>query len=160
MLHDPLLDGSSVPPPPPPARRRARTPKPATSAKILATGLSTTAMLGMTAGYALAGRNDTPAPSPTLPPTVPVPPQGSGNVSVPQTLPGASSATTSSNPASPDATTPPAASPVVTAPVVGTPGTAAPVVTAPPTDVVEIPVPATPGNASGGWNSQQSSGSH
>lgn len=143
MLHDPLLDGSSVPPPPPPARRRARTPKPATSAKILATGLSTTAMLGMTAGYALAGRNDTPAPSPTLSSTVP---------------------------ASPGATTPPAASPVVTspvvtapvvtAPVVDTPGTAAPVVTAPPTEVVEIPVPATPGNASGGWNSQQSSGSH
>ena len=56
MMNDPLL-----PPPAPTERRapstptkRARRPGPAMSAKILATGLATTATLGLTAGYAFA----------------------------------------------------------------------------------------------------------
>ena len=55
-MNDPLL-----PPPAPTERRapstptkRARRPGPAMSAKILATGLATTATLGLTAGYAFA----------------------------------------------------------------------------------------------------------
>lgn len=56
MMNDPLL-----PPPsrserriPPVATKRTRRPGPAVSAKILATGLATTATLGLTAGYAFA----------------------------------------------------------------------------------------------------------
>lgn len=56
MMNDPLL-----PPPPPPTNRhatgkRTRRPGVANSAKILATGLATTATLGLTAGYALASK--------------------------------------------------------------------------------------------------------
>ncbi len=55
MMNDPLL------PPPAPAGRPATTKKTrrpgvANSAKILATGLATTATLGLTAGYALASK--------------------------------------------------------------------------------------------------------
>ncbi|MEN9553617.1 MAG: hypothetical protein RLY24_1212 [Actinomycetota bacterium] len=55
MMNDPLL------PPPAPAGRPATTQKTrrpgvANSAKILATGLATTATLGLTAGYALASK--------------------------------------------------------------------------------------------------------
>lgn len=56
MMNDPLL-----PPPsrserriPPVSAKRTRRPGPAVSAKILATGLATTATLGLTAGYAFA----------------------------------------------------------------------------------------------------------
>ncbi len=68
MLNDPLL-----PPPPPPSARsfeknadqvaptqpgptRRPTKKPATTAKILVTGLSATAVIGMASGYTLAGK--------------------------------------------------------------------------------------------------------
>ena len=68
MLNDPLL-----PPPPPPSARsfeknvdkvaptqsgpnRRSTKKPATAAKILVTGLSATAVIGMASGYTLAGK--------------------------------------------------------------------------------------------------------
>ena len=83
-MNDPLL-----PPPPPPvaptsrtAGKKTRRPGVANSAKVLATGLATTATLGLTAGYALASKseaNHTPVnagvqnqPSvatPTAPPT-------------------------------------------------------------------------------------------
>jgi hypothetical protein len=59
MLNDPLL-----PPPPPPSAKatsktssvKRTTKKPATTAKILVTGLSATAVFGMASGYALAGK--------------------------------------------------------------------------------------------------------
>lgn len=49
-------------------RGRGRRTNPATSAKILVTGLSATAMLGMTAGYSLAQDQETGTPvTSTLP---------------------------------------------------------------------------------------------
>lgn len=63
MLNDPLLEtpatsGATGSTP----KRRAKRPSPATSAKILATGLATTAMLGMSAGYALASHDKAETP--------------------------------------------------------------------------------------------------
>lgn len=54
MMNDPLLP---PPPPSPTARRSTRRPGVANSAKILATGLATTATLGLTTGYALASKS-------------------------------------------------------------------------------------------------------
>lgn len=135
MMNDPLL------PPPPPATSTSRTtvkktrrPGVANSAKILATGLATTATLGLTAGYALASKteaNQVPVNTETqnvdanVSPTVPVAPQSS-------------------------------------VPTVDSFAILTPEVTNPP--VVEIPVPtvapAQPGNDWGNsGNNQQSSGS-
>lgn len=136
MINDPLL-----PPPPPPgapssrtAVKRTRRPGVASSAKVLVTGLATTATLGLTAGYALASKteaNQGPVNTETQnvgansTPTVPVAPQSS-------------------------------------VPTVDSYAILTPEVTNPP--VVEIPVPtvapAQPGNDWGNsGNNQQSSGS-
>lgn len=144
-IHDPLL-----PPPPPQSRkpeasRRPRRPSPAASARILATGLATTAMLGLTTGYAFARKAQQPEPSPNL-----TTPEVAGNVPpqtgvAPQTPAGASEPTAST-------------------PVLPTPGetSSQSADTAPP--VVEIPVPdvapAQPGNNWNGGNNQPSSGSN
>ena len=139
MMNDPLL-----PPPPPPstasrriAPKKTRRPGVANSAKILATGLATTATLGLTAGYALASKSQ--------PEQVPTPGNGQQSTSL-------------QTPLSPAVTTPP----VATAPVVTAPSAIAPTEANPP--VVEIPVPtvapAQPGNNWGNSGSNQpSSGS-
>ena len=59
MINDPLLNTSAtdVPPAPPVARTArtgARKKHPAISARILATGLSATALIGLTSGYTLS----------------------------------------------------------------------------------------------------------
>lgn len=136
MMNDPLL-----PPPPPPVSSRttpkkSRRPGVANSAKILATGLATTATLGLTAGYALASKteaNQTPVNT------------------------GPSSVATN---ATPTVTVP--ATPEVVTPPVNNNSVVIPQATNPP--VVEIPVPtvapAQPGNNWGNsGNNQQSSGS-
>lgn len=144
MMNDPLL-----PPPPPPMNfptktamnKKTKTKKPATSAKILVTGLSATAVLGMASGYALAGK----APTPEIANT---------NVSSDNSSATSGQLQAQDAPATPSNTVAPA----VTAPANTS---AAPAVTNPP--VVEVPVPqatpATPGNSNGGWQQQQSSGS-
>lgn len=144
MMNDPLL-----PPPPPPTSRssvktastnKKKIKKPATSAKILVTGLSATAVLGMASGYALAGK----APTPEI-----------VNTNVGKTDSTSAGQVQSQGIPSIAGNT---VSPAVTAPANTS---AAPVVTNPP--VVEVPVPqatpATPGNSNGGWQQQQSSGS-
>ena len=138
MMNDPLL-----PPPAPTERRilptptkRTRRPGPAMSAKILATGLATTATLGLTAGYAFA-RNAQESQLTQTPQTNSDPVANNA-----QPAPNVSAQSNSnSNKVSPNS-----ASPVVT--------------TAP---VVEITVPtlapAQPGNTWNGGNNQPSSGS-
>lgn len=142
MLNDPLL-----PPPPPPSIKTTSKPmstkrttkKPATAAKILVTGLSATAVLGMASGYALAGK----APAQQV-----------------------SNDVTAANGVSPATeqqaqVTLPAVDPAITPNSVAPTNTVAPQVTTPP--VVQVPVPqatpATPGTSSNGWQQQQSSGS-
>lgn len=57
-MNDPLLNQAGVIPPAPPVVRTARTgarkKHPAMSARILAAGLSATALIGMTTGYTLS----------------------------------------------------------------------------------------------------------
>lgn len=126
MMNDPLL------PPPPPSKRagvakRTRRPGVANSAKILATGLATTATLGLTTGYALASK--------TQAPTTPA-------VDELQTTPSIAATTTPSTP--PAANTPDVSSPVITNP---------PVVEIP----VPTIAPAQPGNNWGNFGGNQSS---
>ena len=71
MINDPLLNNNtgmpSVPPAPPvarTARTSGRKKHPAISARILAVGLSTTALIGLTTGYTLAQK--TPATQPAI----------------------------------------------------------------------------------------------
>ena len=71
MINDPLLNtniGMPSVPPAPPVARTARTSgrkkHPAVSARILAVGLSTTALIGLTTGYTLAQK--TPATQPAI----------------------------------------------------------------------------------------------
>ena len=71
MINDPLLNNNigmpSVPPAPPvarTARTSGRNKHPAVSARILAVGLSTTALIGLTTGYTLAQK--TPATQPAI----------------------------------------------------------------------------------------------
>ena len=71
MINDPLLSnniGTPPAPPVPPVARTARTSgrkkHPAVSARILAVGLSTTALIGLTTGYTLAQK--TPAAQPAI----------------------------------------------------------------------------------------------
>jgi len=59
MINDPLLNTTAIDvPPAPPVARTARTSTrkkhPAISARILATGLSATALIGLTSGYTLS----------------------------------------------------------------------------------------------------------
>jgi hypothetical protein len=149
MLNDPLL------PPPPPstpttertaektmptrsASTRRTTKTPATAAKILVTGLSATAVIGMAAGYTLAGK--TKAQQVTN--------------SVTNVTPAALQTTQVPAPSAPSQ-------------VVATPGVATPqnnvASSATPVPVIVVPVPqatpATPGNTTNNWQQQQSSGS-
>ena len=134
MMNDPLL-----PPPPPSVQKTPMTKrtskKPATSAKILVTGLSATAVFGMASGYALAGKTSAKADVNTSNTVDGITATGQPQIQGTPLLP-------------------------VDPPV--TPNTAAPRATNPP--VVQIPVPpatpATPGNSNNGWQQQQSSGSH
>jgi hypothetical protein len=142
MLNDPLL-----PPPPPPSHSPTRKPrntkrttkKPATAAKILVTGLSATAVLGMASGYALAGKTQAQKVTNDFSATNGASPTAEQQVQ-------------STNPSVDPAITPNTVAPVITA---------APQATNPP--VIEVPVPqvapATPGTSNSGWQQQQSSGS-
>ena len=69
MINDPLLNTTAIDvPPAPPVARTARTGSrkkhPAISARILAVGLSTTALIGLTTGYTLAQK--TPVTQPAI----------------------------------------------------------------------------------------------
>ena len=71
MINDPLLNNNTGMPPVPPAPPVARTARtsgrkkhPAVSARILAGGLSTTALIGLTTGYTLTQK--TPATQPAI----------------------------------------------------------------------------------------------
>ena len=71
MINDPLRTNNTGMPPVPPvppvartARTRGRKKHPAVSARILAVGLSTTALIGLTTGYTLAQK--TPATQPAI----------------------------------------------------------------------------------------------
>ena len=73
MINDPLLNTTTTDvPPAPPVARTARTGSrkkhPAISARILAVGLSTTALIGLTTGYTLAQK--TPAAQPAIPESI------------------------------------------------------------------------------------------
>lgn len=112
---------------------------PARSAKILAIGLSTTAMLGMSTGYAFADFAQK-ANEVTIPP-------------VPESLPQPAPAT---QPADTTAITPAPVSP----PASIQPAPAAPSqVSTQQETVIEIPVPQA-GNGSSNWGKQKSSGSN
>lgn len=70
-MNDPLLNNNTGMPPVPPAPPVARTARtsgrkkhPAVSARIMAVGLSTTALIGLTTGYTLAQK--TPATQPAI----------------------------------------------------------------------------------------------
>ena len=150
MINDPLIPASTTDPSTTPSRRPAdaagkRSPKrrpPARSAKILAVGLSTTAMLGMTTGYAFADFAKKQQELPVDP-------------SIVEAVPGAQN-TGSEPPRSTDGATngqsPSTAQPPAVAPAPSTP--------TPRQDVViEIPVPQA-GNGSSNWGNQKSSGSN
>lgn len=139
-----------------PTTKKSKTKRrpPARSAKILTVGLSTTAMLGMTTGYALADlaqKKDLPATNNA--PTNPAIANGSDTPTPGVVIPN-------------NAVTQSAPTPVPT-PQVGVPPQAAQLQTpvAPQQEVViEIPTPqtsgATPGSGNSSWNNQKSSGSN
>jgi hypothetical protein len=116
-------------------KKKVKTKKPATAAKILVTGLSATAVLGMASGYALAGKSQAKQVTNDLNGT-----NAAGPIAEQQVQ-----------------STIPAIAPSIVDPNI----TAAPQVTNPP--VVQVPVPqatpATPGTSNSGWQQQQSSGS-
>jgi hypothetical protein len=142
MLNDPLL-----PPPPPPSSKPTSKPtntkrtnkKPATAAKILVTGLSATAVLGMASGYALAGKAPAQQVSNDATTANGVTPTAEQQTQIPL----------------------PSVDPAITPNTVTSSNNGAPQVTTPP--VVQVPVPqvtpATPGTSNSGWQQQQSSGS-
>ncbi len=136
MLNDPLLPDPPVAGKSRPAARNRR-PSPAMSAKILATGLATTAMLGLTTGYALAKKTE--QPTGTLTPTTETAATGAD----------ADPTTTIGQPS--------------TQPNIAAPDTSVARSAQNPPTVVEIPVPqaapAQPGNNWDGGASQPSSGS-
>ncbi len=75
MINDPLLHTSTEVPPAPPAPPVARTARtsgrkkhPAVSARILAVGLSATALIGLTTGYTLSQKVS--ASQPTIPESI------------------------------------------------------------------------------------------
>lgn len=112
------------------ATHRAKRRPPARSAKILAAGLSTTAMLGMTTGYAFAGVIQDKNQTTTIPPVPTVPTMQQ---------PTAQSTPTAPPPGSIAPATPsPATETVIDVPIPG----------------------AQPGGGSSNWNNQQSSGSN
>jgi len=149
MLNDPLL------PPPPPSTpitertaekamstrstsTRRTTKKPATAAKILVTGLSATAVIGMASGYTLAGKTKAQQVNNSVINVTPA---------VLQT---------------PQAPAPSAPNSVVTTPGAATPqNNVASSATPAPVIVVPVPqaTPAKPGNSTNNWQQQQSSGS-
>lgn len=139
-------------------RNRSRSKNPAASAKILATGLSATAMLGMSAGYAVAARESNPT----------IPPAAALTQGTQATAPGAAPTNGNATALAPLAPLVPGtavvANPQVPQSTAVTQAQApqAPVATQP--QIVEIPVetiaPAAPGNGGGGWNNQPSSGSN
>ena len=157
MLHDPLLSRHNANNPEKDSvvttpQDTGSTPKskrrpPARSAKILTIGLSTTAMLGMTTGYAfadLAKSDGTPQPS-----------------MVPDNTFAVSGANTTKTSTRAMPMTPTVESPQVKA--VQTPPAVANNI--PQQEVViEVPTPqmsgATPGNGNSSWNNQKSSGSN
>jgi hypothetical protein len=116
-------------------KKKVKTKKPATAAKILVTGLSATAVLGMASGYAIAGKSQAKQVTNDLNGT-----NAAGPIAEQQVQ-----------------STIPATAPSIVDPNI----TAAPQVTNPP--VVQVPVPqatpATPGTTNSGWQQQQSSGS-
>ena len=67
MINDPLLNNNFEIPPAPPVARTARTSSrkkhPAVSARILATGLSVTALIGLTTGYTLSQKASAAQPA-------------------------------------------------------------------------------------------------
>lgn len=136
-------------------RTRSRGKNPAASAKILATGLSATAMLGMTTGYAVAARETAPSA-----PMTPAQTQGAQTTAT-------DAASTTGNAAAVAPLAPLAPGTTANIPQGALQSTVAsqsqaPVVAQP--QIVEIPVeavaPATPGNGDGGWNTQPSKGSN
>ena len=150
MINDPLIPQAtdSAPAVGRPARtnhandKKSKRRPPARSAKILAVGLSTTAMLGMTTGYAFADFAKKQQELPVDP-------------SIVEAVPGAQN-TGSEPPRSTDGATngqsPSTAQPPAVAPAPSTP--------TPRQDVViEIPVPQA-GNGSSNWGNQKSSGSN
>ena len=72
MINDPLLNNNFETPPAPPVARTARTSgrkkHPAVSARILAVGLSATALIGLTTGYTLSQKVS--AAQPTIPESI------------------------------------------------------------------------------------------
>ena len=72
MINDPLLNNNFETPPAPPVARTARTSSrkkhPAVSARILASGLSVTALIGLTTGYTLSQKAS--AAQPTIPESI------------------------------------------------------------------------------------------
>jgi hypothetical protein len=124
--------------PPKSAPTRRTTKKPATAAKILVTGLSATAVIGMASGYTLAGKTKAQQINNTVNNTTKGVPQAQLVVS--QSAP---------------------------TPVSPTPNSATPqnnvASSATPSPVIVVPVPqakpATPGNSTNNWQQQQSSGS-
>jgi hypothetical protein len=148
MLNDPLLP----PPVPVTARSSERTAdkamptrtsatrrtakKPATAAKILVTGLSATAVIGMASGYTLAGKTKAQQVNqPVIAPTE--------SVLQPQQVSAQSAAST-----------------ITPAPAV-VPQQSSAAQTPAPVVVVPVPqaTPATPGTTTNNWQQQQSSGS-
>jgi hypothetical protein len=140
MLNDPLL-----PPPPPSARisertaesamptkstpTRRTTKKPATAAKILVTGLSAVAVIGMASGYTLAGKSKAQQINNPVNNTPQVALQTSQDSSQSALAP--------------------------VAPIPNIAATPAPVIVVP----VPQATAATPGNSTNNWQQQQSSGS-
>lgn len=150
MINDPLIPQShgSAPTVDRAARttsvkdKKSRRRPPARSAKILAVGLSTTAMLGMTTGYAFADFSQ----KQQVPPTDPTSTETAAGISSGGTAPVA------------PATVAPSAPPAVVTPSQVSPPAPAPV--APQQEVViELPAPQA-GNGSSNWNNQKSSGSN
>lgn len=138
MVNDPLLPPTSPSERriPPVSTKRTRRPGPAVSAKILATGLATTATLGLTAGYAFA-RNAQESQLTQTPQT-----NSDPAANTTQTVPSVSAqSSTSPNNVSPNPSSPE----VTTAPVVE----------------ITIPTlaPAQPGDNWNNSNNQPSSGS-
>ncbi|CAB4571237.1 MAG: hypothetical protein F2545_07565 [Actinobacteria bacterium] len=141
MINDPLLPSrtpqrqENMTSPTPQKKSKTSRRSPARSAKILTLGLSTTAMLGMSSGYAfadMAHKDDNTTPTPT------------------QIAPVAAPAATqqSQTTVAPVAASSPAASPAVVAPQQSA--------------VIEVAVPsggATPGSGNTAWKKQKSSGS-
>lgn len=117
-------------------QKKTRRPGVANSAKILATGLATTATLGLTTGYALASK--------TQPQQVPTQTE-------PQSVPTA----VTPNSVTPNSPAPPVAS----APNASTQQATTPVVTAPPVVEITVPTiaPAQPGTNWGNSGGNQTS---